>query len=158
MMVLDSSSGRSLYIKHYAQDDYLTVQIFKTSWNIKERTTLSVYARFDSTPAWTANAIGGHNVVEWYIAGSSFAKFTKEFGESTILTVGFPQGTERPWTVYLTGTAAIVNVWKKCMSDTQFTNTSPAPTSPAPASPAPTSPAPTTKAPSTNGQQGGIPL
>lgn len=147
MLVKDDATSRYLMIKHFETDNYIIVQAVRPSWNMRQQTPLDVYMKLDSHAAWQGTGTGYQDRVEWRINGDKFFQFVKEFQSSNRLIVSFPQGSEAPWTASLYGSAAIANVWMRCMTTIQFQPTSPAPTSPAPSSPAPTSPAPRSPAP-----------
>ncbi|WP_207537185.1 hypothetical protein [Sabulicella rubraurantiaca] len=110
------AEGRTLHLKHFAGDRHVTFQAFKSSWTIPQGTRLRLSLRVDNNAPWTTGgAVGQRNFVEWTVAGG-IERFEVQFRNGTRLFLEFPEGSEGPWVVSLTGSAAAMGRMVECMN------------------------------------------
>lgn len=118
-----SSSGYNggwFGVKWFGGDNYIVIQVSKTTWNIPPKTPVQIIMQFDHAAPWTATAAGfltqsGINGVEFTIPISEVETFFNELRYSVSMTLVFPQGTEPPWVWNMAGTNQVVIAMVNCI-------------------------------------------
>jgi hypothetical protein len=126
--IADRAVARSVAIKFVSGADYLTIDIYKQSWDIPKATHLEIELQFDGTGAVTFPAYGDGNIVDVRIPTKSISDFLLSLSGHQSLRIGFPRGREGDWYVGLDGAKRAV---KKLVECTQaFSKKSSPPTQP----------------------------
>jgi hypothetical protein len=113
----------------------------KPDWSIPENTQVRVVMQIGLNTPWTVQATGHENSIEWSLDRNGMVPFDQQFRSATSMTLTFPDGNEPPWTVPLTGSAAIADAFSRCVRDlTRQVQAAQPPTAVTPASPGPTQP------------------
>ena len=115
MRVSDNNGSRTIHIKYFAGDDHLTIQMFKTSWQVPSGTRLAVTMRMDANPVWTARAYGEADHIEFTIPIAGVDNFAREFRYSGQMRIAFPEGSEAPWIASLAGTNIMLDRFVACI-------------------------------------------
>ncbi len=115
MKVSDTQGVRTIHIKYFGNDDHLTVQMFKTTWQVPNGTRLPIVMRMDGNSPWRARAFGEADHIEFTIPYSSLDVFAREFRFSGQMIVSFPEGSEGAWNASLTGTNIMLDRFVECM-------------------------------------------
>ena len=170
MRVSDTAGNRTVHIKYFAGDDHLTIQMFKSTWQVPNGTRLAVTMQMDRNPMWSARAYGESDHVEFTIPYSGLDNFAREFRFSEAMRIAFPDGNEAPWITSLAGTNAMLDQFIGCMravrnahpgGPTQpYSGPPSTPSQPfggGPTQPGPTQPGPTQPGASQPGPQAGEP-
>jgi hypothetical protein len=112
--IYNDNRSRSLHIKHFKNDGYLTIHMFKDSWKIPSGTDVNISLQVDSHPRWVAKYKGYNNMLEWPIGISNLDRFLNEFRIGLKMRVSFPDGDENDWVVSLSGSSAAMNGFFQC--------------------------------------------
>jgi hypothetical protein len=119
-MIASGDAGRSVTIKWFKGDEYLTLQVFKSSWAVPAGMQVDVVMQIDGASAWQAKASGiggstGGTGIEFRVSLDSVSTFTNEIRYGRTMNVWFPSGTETAWTANLTGSAGALSAMIDCM-------------------------------------------
>jgi hypothetical protein len=115
--------SKSLLVKLFNGNGYLTVQIFKDTWSFPDTMPVPVTISFDRDP-WTikGKGIGTYSkpdnlpMVEFIIEGSQqSAEFLGRLGLSNEMWVRFDEGNEQPWIADLVGSRPAVDSFMACV-------------------------------------------
>jgi hypothetical protein len=123
--ISESGNDRILTIKYFEGDDGLTMQIFKSGWQIPPDTKANVRLQFDKASPWQAVASGfitgaGTSGLELRIpSGESLRRFGIEFRYSNQIIISFLDGDEGAWTGKLSGSDAAYTVFANCIGALQ---------------------------------------
>ncbi|MGY8679783.1 hypothetical protein Q2941_18585 [Bradyrhizobium sp. UFLA05-153] len=120
---LDASNGATggVMIK-YVPGGNIFVQIYKSNWAIPAGTDVPIYVQFDNGNQYPVTAGGspapsGAGLGSWihfHIADSFSKSFIELFMTGNTMTVGFREGSERPWPVTLYGSSEVGEAFRKC--------------------------------------------
>lgn len=119
---VDASDGgaganrRSFAIRHFQDNNYLTVQIFKPSWDIPQGSRISFELLFDGRYPYNGKGAGEGNRLEWTIMRDITAEFLTRFTAGNSIQVRFPDGNEPPMTLSLSGTTAVMHAFSRCIA------------------------------------------
>jgi hypothetical protein len=131
-----AGSDKSIYIKYFAGEEHITVQVFKDSWAIPKGIDINIQVQFGQRTPWSASGHGKDNMIEFIVKGNSISLFVSEFRSASIGTIRFLSGNEGGWTINLTGSNAATNVMTRCMNNLVTAQRAPTqPFSSAPATP-----------------------
>lgn len=115
-MSIVGAEDRALHIKWFRGSPGIILQAFKGSWRIPEGTSFPLEMRVDELAWWAAPAaVGSRDMVQWRVAPPDFEVFLEQFRRGNRLVIRFPSGNEAPWSVSLTGSSAIYNVFGRCV-------------------------------------------
>ena len=107
----------TFFVKHDGVD--LFIQAFKSNWQIPKGAEMPVTLQFDGDPPLTADAVGGtagNGFVDFNVDSSFTVKFLARFALADTLTLSFPQGNERPWTLNMIGSSEAVASFAACVA------------------------------------------
>jgi hypothetical protein len=97
---------------------------FKGGWKFAGDTPVQVSVQIDNNPPITGKAIGrantqkgGANVILQLGDATELKPKLEMFASGNQLTVTFPEGNERPWTINLTGSREVSDAFAKCMAN-----------------------------------------
>jgi hypothetical protein len=110
--------GRSIYLKWFANDTHLTVQVFRAGWSIPPGATARLILRFDRGTPWsvqTASLRTRAAMVEFTINPDAVRAFTRDFTVSRSMVLEFASGSEAPWLVDLTGNSPALDKLVQCI-------------------------------------------
>lgn len=108
------SNGKYLSVKHYNDDNRLTVQATKDNWDFDPGSSGQIYMQFDNLRPWTATARADGDTIEFSVDLDSMDQFEDEFRHAYTLTIQF--GSDYSWIADLTGTNRITNALANCVS------------------------------------------
>jgi hypothetical protein len=118
-----------------------TFAVSKPDWAIPDTTRVPVVVQVGLNTPWTQQATGHGQSIEWTLDRGAMQTFDRQFRGASLMTVTFPGGNEPPWSVPLTGSAAISETLARCIRDlTRQIQTSPAPLGRSPEITGPTQP------------------
>jgi hypothetical protein len=127
--------GRMFYLK--SEPGRLLLQAFKPTWRTPQDTEVKVYIAFDGEqfPATAMATLlvpeGGY--LTFYVTPGTEDHFLGKWTAAKQVTVGFPDGNEKPWVADVTGSLEVTDAFKKCAAQlTQPHNTKPKPATTAP--------------------------
>ena len=79
----------------------------KPDWAIPDNTRVTVVMQIGLNSPWTAQGTGHDHSIDWTLTSAMMQTFDKQFRISPSMTIAFPDGSEAPWTVPLTGSTVI---------------------------------------------------
>jgi hypothetical protein len=107
-------------VKWFLGEDIVRIHIAKQSWRIPRGTTVKVELGFDQErEGITADAHGGDNLVEFFIAEEDVARFFSAFREADLMWLRFPEGNETEWRADMTGSREIASIYANCVRTTK---------------------------------------
>jgi len=116
----DGRNG-SLLIKYIYGQDHLTGHIVKPSWRFPaDGVPVQITIGVDRNPILSGPALGYRNnglpMLEFYIAPKNVSvdQFLLDFAKAARFWVRFDEGTEKPWVLDMTGSAAVALVFRDC--------------------------------------------
>ena len=109
------SLGRVFLVKYFDKGPMVIVQIFKQSWQIPAKTSISMRMSMDSYSPWSGNGTGAGERIELPIPGQAIAEFEKEFRRASTLRVTFGGGTEPDMIESLAGSRAVDDELVRCV-------------------------------------------
>lgn len=111
------NDGRSLMIKRYSGDNYLTIQLVNPAWRIAGD-GYAMSLTFDDNSPWTgkASAMQGSSGLEFTVPKLRITDFISEFTASNSLAVEMGSNAVS-WQVGLAGTENVTNEFRKCIDD-----------------------------------------
>jgi hypothetical protein len=131
---LDGNSGSNFYLKYYYGNHHITGQVIKNSWQFppvdgSDPIQIPLTVGVDGNPLLTGNAIGFTQSVKW-TDGKTYQLPTLEFyitpektridqllddlSLANKLWLRFDEGSEKPWVLDMTGSAAVAMVFRSC--------------------------------------------
>lgn len=111
------ADGRSLEIRAVIGDPQLWFTASKPTWDIPQGTRVPVLMREAGVVPWTLEARGQGHTTTWALPQTEVDLFEGAFRAGTQMTISFPSGSEAPWQVELTGSNAVDNTFRRCVSD-----------------------------------------
>lgn len=111
------TDNRSLSIRYQIGGDGVLFQAKKPGWNIPAGTQLSVVLQIGLDTPWNMQGTGNAQSVEWTLSREAMPTFDAQFRRASSMTMTFPSGNEPPWTLGLSGSTAISNVFGRCVND-----------------------------------------
>lgn len=112
----------------------------KPGWEIPDNTRVTVVMQIGLNTPWAAQATGHDHTIDWTLTPATMQTFDKQFRFSPSMTVAFPNGSEAPWLIVLTGSTAISDTFARCIRDLTLQVQSAQPPAAAPAAPVATQP------------------
>jgi hypothetical protein len=125
-------TGGNFYLKYYYGDHYLTGQVIKSSWqfpDVNNAIDIPLTVGVDRNPILSGKAIGYTQSIKWH-DGKTYQMPTLEFviqPEKTNIDgflndlslankfwLRFDEGSEKPWVLDMTGSAAVAMVFRAC--------------------------------------------
>lgn len=113
--------GMSFLIIYYQNDAFLTVRIFRRTWDIPADARVRVNINIEGV-RWTAIADPIRSGRQTTRTGLQFTihvdemnAFERAFRQAMRMQIEFPQGSEPPWNFNLTGTNRIMTSFVRCM-------------------------------------------
>jgi hypothetical protein len=111
----------SFLILYYQGDRFLSVRVFRLTWNIPADARVRV--RIDIEGArWTATAVpvrSGRDTIftglEFTVPVEEMGAFERAFRQAMRMQIEFPQGSEPPWGFNLSGTNRIMSAFVRCL-------------------------------------------
>ncbi len=112
-----NGSGGGFLLKWFAGNDFLTVQLYRPSWNIPRDVQAPVTVVLDGQ-RWNVVGKAGvrPNMLEFYVRPEKVREFVHDFTAANGMVVTFDTGSERPWTASLAGNSAVVDVMVRCVA------------------------------------------
>ena len=115
-----SGGGRWFSIKYFDADDHLTVQLSKDTWKVRNNTQIDILMKFDNESPWKARATAFHMnngdaALQFTISSQQIRQWIREFRESYVLYVRFPNSKVEDWQADLTGTQQIADAMIQCL-------------------------------------------
>ena len=178
------ADGRKFTLRFTVGEDPILFTVTKPTWTIPNGTQASVVMQVGLERPWTEQATGDGQALSWRLDRTSMQLFDGQFRRASSMTLAFPDGREPAMLVPLTGSTAISEAFKRCISDfsgmgqpmrppapvtqdptqpfsasaaTPTGQAAPASNTPAPNTPAPNTPAANTSAPSTPAPSAPVP-
>lgn len=111
------SDGSAFSVRFVIGGDDVTFTAVKPSWDIPDHTQIPVVMQVGLEQPWSEQAIGSGNRVQWIVSQADVQSFDEQFRRSSSMTVTFPAGSERPWTISLAGSTAASNAMGRCVTD-----------------------------------------
>jgi hypothetical protein len=121
---LNSTGGaRSVYIKHFGNDNFFTVQVFNSDWRFGEVAPVRVALQFgsnylsDELSGWAHPGRGAVSspFVEVWIRYSGSSDFWNSFRWASQGRLIFLTGNEGSWNINLSGSNAATSVFARCV-------------------------------------------
>lgn len=109
--------NRSLSMRFEIGGDTVTFQVKKQSWTIPTNTPIALTMQIGGDAPWNLSAVGNGQTVEWTLDPNGMQAFDQQFRAGSTMTLTFPAGNERPWTIGLNGSTAISNAFGRCVTD-----------------------------------------
>jgi hypothetical protein len=110
-MAADTKDGRrSVMIKWYESSDAIVLQAFKQGWKIPADAEVKMEVEFDGTNFSDGQATGNTETGVGYlelIVGDASEEFLAKFAGADKMSLNFPEGNEKAWTVELKGAVEI---------------------------------------------------
>ena len=119
--------GSSLSLRFQPGSGNMEFIASKPGWQIPAGTKLPVVMQIGLGQPWTEHAAGNGDRVQWSLDSNAMQTFDAQFRGASSMTVTFPAGTERPWVMGLSGSAAISNAMGRCITDLRQRAAAPAP-------------------------------
>jgi hypothetical protein len=120
-----TASNMSIHVKWFAGVKGIAIQTFKGNWRIPKGQKVKVNVGFDKTQVGTATATGDMIYGNTFQMGmlsftidTSFddiKEFLSEFMAANKMWVEFPEGSEKPWFIDMTGSRDAANAFFKCI-------------------------------------------
>lgn len=116
-----NGEGHYFAIKRLGKDDFLTVQLTHDTWKLAEGRALNIAMHFDHYDPWTASAkvyktAGGGSGITFTVPYKQVNRWTADFARAHDLDLEFVKEKDvDDWDVSLTGTAAIIQQFSKCL-------------------------------------------
>ena len=139
----DPSDGRGLSLRFDIGGENTTFTATKPAWQIPAGTPLRVVIQVGLETPWTDQAQGHDHGMAWTLDRAAIQTFDKQFRRAGSMTLTFPDGNERPWTISLAGSTAISNAFGRCIPDLTRQTETAAPPAGQPAATQPFGAAPT---------------
>ncbi|MSP02797.1 MAG: hypothetical protein EXR07_17385 [Acetobacteraceae bacterium] len=119
--VSTSGDGRWFGVKYFQNNNYLTVQLSKKSWEVKDGTKIDLKMQFDRETPWSVKATAFHMsdgdaALEFQIAYKEIAQWLTEFQRSNFLYIRFPDSKVDDWKAGLAGTTQISSRFDDCLT------------------------------------------
>ena len=117
---IDYANGaKGMFMVKYS-GERIFVHVYKSSWSIPAGTSIPVWLKFDRDEPLTTTAAGnpGENVgsyVEFTIKPDFTKGFLELFANASTMSVGFQQGSEKPWAVNMRGSREVADAFSKCV-------------------------------------------
>jgi hypothetical protein len=111
------ADGRSLDLTFVIGGDTLFFQASKPSWSIPNGTQVPVAMQIGPYQPWNEQATGNGTMLSWSIPRDQISPFDGQFRAASSMTLGFPSGSEPPWTISLVGSTAADNTFARCITD-----------------------------------------
>jgi hypothetical protein len=109
-------STRSFMIKWLANgENKIHVHVLKQNWKIPADTEVRIEMKYDDDYTYSGDFVGKDNWVALHFESELIGKFMKEFRAAANLHVLFPNGSEKPWTLDMTGSRAMADVFACCI-------------------------------------------
>jgi opacity protein-like surface antigen len=134
-----ASGAKAMFMVKYSGETVF-VHVYKTSWTIPEGTKIPVWLQFDRAEPLTTTAAGSPGeTVGGYVEFTIKPDFTKDFLElfanANAMSIGFQQGSEKPWAVNMSGSREVAESFGKCSNMLRQSSTQPYGNSPSPSQP-----------------------
>ncbi|HXT81704.1 MAG TPA: hypothetical protein VN702_19230 [Acetobacteraceae bacterium] len=113
----DPSDGRGLSLRFDIGGEDTTFTATKPAWQIPAGTAVRVVMQVGLETPWIEQARGHDHGIAWTLDRAAIQTFDKQFRRAGSMTLTFPDGNERPWTISLSGSTAISNAFGRCITD-----------------------------------------
>ena len=111
--------GRQIYLKHFAPNQHLTLQLFQAGWAIPRGTRLAVDIEFGTGAswrgAWHATGRAEGDEIEVTIPLAQVTPFLTEFVDAARWRIAFPGTTEKIWQGRLAGSTVATKAFSACL-------------------------------------------
>jgi len=111
--------GRQVYLKHFAPNQHLTLQLFQQGWAIPPGTRLAVDIEFGTGDswrgAWHATGKASGDQIEVNIPLEQVTPFLTEFVDAARWRIAFPETTEKIWQGRLAGSTVVTKAFAACL-------------------------------------------
>lgn len=124
------NDGSILSLRYQLGTGDVVFIVSKPGWQIPAGTRLPVVMQVGLSPPWTEQATGSGDSAQWTIDGNAMQTFDAQFRGASSMTLTFPSGTEPPWVLGLSGSAAIDNAMGRCINDLRQRPAAPAAAAP----------------------------
>lgn len=91
--------------------------VSKPAWAIPDNTRVTVVMQVGLNAPWTEQGTGHGQTIDWPMDRNAMQSFDIQFRDSSSMTLTFPDGSEPPWTIALTGSSAISDAFGRCIRD-----------------------------------------
>jgi hypothetical protein len=135
------ADGRAFSLRFALGDSGITFIADKPGWHSPAGTRIPVVMQIGLDQPWSEPAVGNGERVEWMMATDLAPTFDAQFRRAGSMTVTFPSGSERPWIISLSGSAAASDAMGRCVT-AMMQNTGAAPVTQGPTQPYGSAPAP----------------
>jgi len=109
----DRTVARSVAVKRFWRAKYLTIDIFKQSWDFQKGSTVDVSLSVDTGNVVVLHAYANGPILD--LRTTYIADFLSSLAEGKFLFIGFPNQHEDGWGVALNGSRSAVLEMDKCM-------------------------------------------
>ncbi len=89
----------------------------KPDWAIPDSTRVAVVMQIGLETPWIAQGTGHEHAIDWMLTPAMMQIFDKQFRSSPSMTVTFPDGSEAPWVLSLSGSTVISDTFGRCIRD-----------------------------------------
>jgi hypothetical protein len=121
--MIDYTNGATgSFMVKYAPGGDLFVDVYKTSWAIPKDTAVPIFLQFDRSAPLTVTALGNPaetysgSFVQWPIKDDFIKSFIDLFANANSMTLGFQQGSEKPWAINMSGSREVAESFRKCVT------------------------------------------
>ena len=89
----------------------------KPGWSIPPDTRVTVVMQIGLNTPSIVQATGHDHAIDWTLDANTMQTFDRQFRTASSMTVTFPDGSEPPWALALTGSSAISDTFGRCIRD-----------------------------------------
>jgi hypothetical protein len=106
----------SIFIKHFPENSYLSVQIAKLAWEFQAGTRIRYELLLDGLRTYVGTGAGIGNVLEWVITIDRADEFVANLNGARTLQLRFLDRDEPPVAVSLSGSEVVFDALARCIT------------------------------------------